>query len=368
MTSAPATSPASPAWPSRGVKARLKFLLFALLPAALLVAFFEGFATLAIARRASLQPDSAGGGTIYRMRIGRFPWSRASVTPLNRDGFPDRDFPGFSDKGNCVHVVFAGDSYVFGDGVDRDSNLVERLRRRTVGRAPCVRLFNIAERGTTIDRQANHIRATLATLQPDIVILGQYQNDLIDLTNPGAILDTVRGAPGQPEGDSIRVRLRIFKPNIVRLLSYHAFAWMIKHRVERDFLRHWSVLADTTRRAEAGRLMGLYGALFDSLANELQARNIAFGTLIIPSKFDVLAARYPEEPYFAGLAERRNLPFLRTFPILDGRRSPYLFLMYDGHLNARGNGVLADAVYDWLFTAEPAPFQGLRGRPIHPNS
>jgi hypothetical protein len=307
-------------------------------------------------------PDPATGQVVYTMRIGRWPWSRRSVTPLNSLYFPDNEFPPAGQKGACTHLVFAGDSYVFGDGVDRDSNFVEIVRRRSAEQpnAPCLRIFNIGERGTTIDRQRQRIFQTLDRLQPDIIILGQYQNDLTDLTNPGAILNPGKTPGGRSAGDSIRVNIGLLNANFIKMLTYQTFALMIKNGIERDALRHWSVMADSSRHDESLRLQNVYASLFGDLIAKLAARGVATGVVIFPSKFDVLARRSPEESFFVPLAERNHVPHLRLFPLLDERRSPYTFLMYDGHLNEHGNRLVAGAVYDWLFTADTIPFPRLR--------
>src|SRR5687767_2700567 len=101
----------------RGFARTVKLVLFSLTPAIVLVILAETAATVSIARRARILPDSATGGSVYTLRIGRWPWSRPTVTPLNRAGFPDQEFPPRGPKQGCLHVVFAGDSYIFGDGV-----------------------------------------------------------------------------------------------------------------------------------------------------------------------------------------------------------------------------------------------------------
>jgi hypothetical protein len=344
----------------------VKLVAFSLTPAIVLVVLAETLSGVAIYRRARTLPDSASGGTVYTMRIGRWPWSRATVTPLNSLGFPDREFPQTPPADGCRRVVFAGDSYVFGDGVDRDSNFVEIIRRRTANRrGGCVHVFNLGKRGTTIDRQAGYILTTLDRIKPDLVILGQYQNDLVDLTNAGAILDPNRNV--RSRGDSIRVRFAILNSSLIKMLTYRTFAFMIQQGMERDELRHWSVMADSSRQADAARFQHTYSTIYAELAATLARRGVGFGVVIIPSKFDILARRSPEEAYFISLAETHRVPYLRLFPVFDARREPYAFLMYDGHLNEHGNRILADAVYTWLFESEPAPFAALRQpRPTTP--
>ena len=337
----------------------LKLVAISLLPATALLVVAEIVATLSISRRARSIVEAATGRTVYTMRIGRWPWSRVTITPLNSMGFPDAEFPQPESKGACIHVVFAGDSFVFGDGVDRDSSFVELVKRRALARDDrCVRIFNIGRRGTSIDFQARFILETVERLRPDVVVLGQYQNDLTDLTNPGAILDPNRHLGAQ--GDSIRVRLPVLNANFMKMLTYHTFAFLITRNIERDVLRHWSVLADSTRRGEAERLQRTYSELFAGLVDSLRSRNVHFGTIIFPSKFDILAKRSPEEAFFLRLAERHAVPRLRLFPLLEQRRDPYAFLMYDGHLNEHGNRLVADTVYAWLFETQPPPFAVLR--------
>jgi len=353
-----------------GLKQKIKLVIFALLPAVVLFGCAETLATMAVSRRARRETDPVTGRITYVMKIGKFPWSRASVTPLNSHGVPDREFPGFEDKGSCRHVVLSGDSYLFGDGVDLDSNFTEVVRRRIAARpaGQCVRLFNLGERGTTLDKQGAKLRELLPLLKPDIVILVQYQNDLTDLTNAGAILDTLPDR-GQGNSDSIRVQLTLLRPNLVRWLSYHTFAWLIEHNVHRDELRHWSVLADSTHRDAAERMMATYRTLYGQLVADLRGRGIAFGVMTIPSKFDVMAGRYPEDEFFTALAREHSVPQLRMFPVFDRQRSPYTFLMYDGHLNTTGNRLVADVLYGWLYDSVPAPFAALRGEspaPVRP--
>jgi hypothetical protein len=341
------------------VKQRVKLVLFALAPATVLLIGAEACATFAIARSVRTAPDPETGQTVYTMRIGRFPWSRRSITPLNKLGFPDAEFDRLPSKGSCVHVVFAGDSFVFGDGVDRDSSFVALVRESSAGRGPhgCVRVFNLGERGTTIDRQAQTIRETMALLEPDVVILGQYQNDLTDLTQTPAAEGTRRAAENDPEAwQDVRQRVLAYNLNLVRLLSYHAFGAAIRRDIHYDLLSRWSVLADPTRSVAATRLMNSYQSEFDALRTELAANGIELGVLILPSKF----GRFPEEEFFVERAKRSQVPYLRTFPILDRHRSPYAFLMYDGHLNELGNRLVAEALQQWLHDSQPAPFSALR--------
>jgi hypothetical protein len=351
--------------PAAKRKNALKLILFALLPATLLFIVAETCATFATARDAQRTKDAATGQMQYTLRIGKFPWSRKSVTPLNSQGYPDVEFANLPAKNDCVHIVFAGDSFIFGDGVDRDSSFVGLLRSWSGDprSGHCVRVFNLGTRGTTINRQAASVRQTLAVLQPDIVLLGQYQNDLTDLAHPNVNADTVLPAGHEINtGRMLRDRFGSLDFNLVRFLAYHAFATAIKRDIHYDLLHHWSILADTARKADADRFKKDYEEAYVSLIRELAAQGIAFGVVIIPSKFDVLAGRFPEEAYFEELARKHRVPHLSVFRALDERRSPYTFLLYDGHLNEWGNRMVAQTIHEWLYDSEPPPFARLLQR------
>lgn len=351
--------------PPRPALGPAKLALFALIPVTVLALVAEALAAVTIERTTRIEVDESTGGRSYVMRMGNWPWSRTARTPLNSLGFPGPEFPDSTTPKRCVHVVFIGDSFVFGDGVDGDSSFVSIVGRTLAAsdQERCVRTFNLGERGSTIPRQARRLREVRGSLKPDLVILAQYQNDLADLDAPEP-RDLRLSAPGPtataprpPASDAAAVdRFSFLNPRLVRLLSYHAFAALITSGIHRDELRHWSVIADSSRHADARRLMATYTASFDSLATELAADSIAFGTIVLPSKFDVMAGRYPEEEFFLGLSAAHRLPTLRIFPLLDAQRAPYVFLMYDGHLNEHGNRLVATAVSDWVGSLDAAPF------------
>ena len=358
-------------WKSSSPTEKLKIVMFSLLPVFVLFVIAEFVASASIYRRWGVVEDPRTGASTYRMQIGRF-WGTRSVTPLNSNGFPDREYATLEPKGDCMHVVLSGDSFVFGDGVDGDKSFFSLVRdwndRNSAGR--CIRFFNIAERATTIEQQAARIRETQSILQPDLVLLGQYQNDLTDLTKPGFAAyvpsDTPEGNTSWAE--VIRRRVPVFRLSLMKFLTYHAFAFMVTNDIEYDALAQWSVLEDPSNQDTFRKLSTIYDSLFLSLAADLERDSVDFGVVIFPSKLDVLAGRYPEEQYFVSLAERAQVPHLSLFPTLDAERSRYVYLMYDGHFNEHGNAIVANELIRWLFTQESPPFAALKGATFRPGS
>jgi hypothetical protein len=341
-----------------------KLALFALTPLVLLVLAGHVTASLITYRTLSFETDSLTGVTWYRTRVGRFPWSHRSATRMNTMGFADEEYATLPAKGSCIHVVLAGDSFTFGDVTDGDKSWVSLLRDRlaTRHRGRCLRVFNIAAPVTSIYEQAKRIRETRDLLQPDFVILGQYQNDITDLTNHGSIAyrPTSDSANTTNWGDRIRQTIPGFDSPLPRLVTYNAFKILIELDVRVDVLNRWSVLADSSNRTYGEWLTGIYRDLYVELVTELRDRGIEFAVVIMPSKMDLLAQRYPEGEFFERLAGDNSVPYLNVFSHLDSARRPMPYYVYDGHLDERGNRIVANAVYEWLIISDEPPFPRLR--------
>jgi hypothetical protein len=351
-------------WKGAPGKNRLKLLLFSLIPVMLLLAVAQSCAYVTIHRTMRIWTDSITGQKYYSMRIGHWPWSHRSLTPLNSLDLPDGEFAGLLPKGTCIHVVFAGDSFTFGDGTSGHLTWPTLVGEMTARGIPdrCIRFFNIGVRNSTIDTTIARIREVLPLIDPDVVVLGQYQNDLADLTNPGspAWVRPTDGDPGNQWGGMLRRAVPGYRISLVRLLTYRAFAFMIAHDIRYDVLGTWSVLEGESKRDLAEELKVIYRDLYQSLVLDLRSRDIDFVTIGIPSKMDVLAKRSPEGAFFADLAEESDVPHLSLMPVLDAARGHMPYYVYDGHLNEFGNRIVARAVRDWLFAADPAPVPRLR--------
>lgn len=365
------------------MRQRLKTLVFALLPAIVLFGTLELLAWVAIHREIRITADPVSGVPyIYGMRIGRF--GEWSVVPLNTSGYPDLEFTeGFGHEG-CARVLVLGDSFTFGDSVDRHQNWVSLVRRSAAVQAPdrCIRFVNAGERMTTISEQMDRAEFLLPLIQPDAVLLVQFQNDLSDLTNQPELFNrrgsTIGSAlsdadtavarsqqePARRWGQVMYERVPLGNASLVRFLSYRLSAFFITRGIEHDILDSWSVLEDPSNPELAELLKARYRELYAEFVDELRSKNIDVATVIFPSKFDVMAGRYPEGEYFVELARDHDIPFLDLTPLFMEARRPYAFQMYDGHLNPHGNVLAAQEISRWLF-GEVAPLDILSrsGRP-----
>ena len=343
---------------------RAKYITFSLIPLLVVGTILHVTAGVVTYREVRFEPDSLTGVTVYRTRIGRYPGGHRSRTQLNTRGFPDREYTALPPKGACYHVVLAGDSFTFGDMTDGELTWASLLRDRVaaIHREGCVRFFNVAAPVTTIEEQSRRVRETIDILEPDLVLLGQYQNDITDLTNFGSVAYVPATDSAATTNWGLRLRAAIpgYDSPFPRMLTYLAFKFFLETGTKVDVLNRWSVLADSSNIAYASKLTGLYETFYVGLLQELRARKVRFGVIIMPSKMDIMAHRYPEGAFFEGLARKHDVPFYSTDAVLDANRRPMPYYTYDGHFNERGNRIVADAVYRWLFVEEQNPFGELR--------
>jgi hypothetical protein len=300
------------------------------------------------------------------MSIGHWPWSHVNTTPLNSLGLPGDELVNVLPKGQCKHVVFAGDSFTFGDGVDWEDSYFMRLSRLSARRNPdrCIRFFNVAERMTTIEQQLDRVRETWHLIEPDAIVLGQYQNDLSDLTNPGSIGHQENVGAVQHDNQWGNVLRRVvpgYDISLIRFLTYRVFAALIRNDVAYDTpLGTWSVLESGRESGQADRLKAFYRDFYEEIVEEVRSRDAEFAAVIFPSKLDLLAQRYPEGEFYRQLAGEFEVPHISMYSVLDSVRAGYPYHMYDGHLNEYGNAVVAVRLVEWLFDDSPAPLPTLR--------
>ncbi len=340
-------------------KGKVKLIIFSILPMLILFGIVELYASLMTFRSQNDIHDELTGLRYHEMRIGRLPWRRTSITHLNSLGYGDDEFVNILPKGDCIHVVFSGDSFTFGEGINDDKRLFSIIKRWSSLEHTnrCIRFFNIAQIDTTIDQQILQIQKTFPLLKPDMVILGQYQNDLFDLAKK--VTDNKHQKSITKWKSSILNQKLTFNLAIVKYLSYHVVKFMIKHDIHYEVSSR-SVFEDSGKKKLADDLVNIYREHFSSLVKELHEKSVKLGVLIFPSKFDLLAGRSPEESFFINLALKHDLPYLKLLPALESSRAEYPFLLYDGHYNEQGNYVTAKAVHQWLFKSIPPPFEKLR--------
>lgn len=212
---------------------------------------------------------------------------------LNNSGFRDREFE--PRKPGEYRIVVLGDSFVFGYGLSNtEDRATERLEQRlgdVLDRLPAprgqdgedprsVRVLNVARPGADTRRELRWLERVVLPLEPDLVILGHFWNDLSapvrpepNAAPPGR---SVRG--GKP--DSIRLPPR----RVLRiwLQTQSALACealrvrvLFKYRSEQSSDERLLAFADPDAYAAHLDLI----ASMDALARE---KGIRFAVLLLP--------------------------------------------------------------------------------------
>ncbi|HEY0810251.1 MAG TPA: GDSL-type esterase/lipase family protein [Longimicrobiales bacterium] len=97
-------------------------------------------------------------------------------------GYRGQNFPRRKPNGER-RVVMIGDSFTWGEFVENNQTLPAQLERFLNQRCNAVRVVNGGVGGTTILGQDVMAQRSLA-VEPDVIVLVYYENDLRDLVNP----------------------------------------------------------------------------------------------------------------------------------------------------------------------------------------
>jgi hypothetical protein len=324
-------------------------LVFAMLPALVLFATAEWLAagrTVVVARFFNA-PGSTPGTTqrVYEKRIGWPFWGTYGRVPLNSYGCGDDAYPPPAADAACARVLFLGDSMTFGDGVNTGERFTDHLKNDpTLNAHGCTRIYNCAKPGWTITGETRELKTLAPILNPDLVIVGVYENDLADTV--GLQVD------GSPNPQIVAEAA--FLPALTTVLaeSWHEIHY---HFSDYIFTNEYSMFVKPG--FDAQRLMAerRYAEGFAGLMTAAAAHNTRVAVLWLPSMSQALGAPVPEEAIVRRIAEAHDVRFVSASGQFSRRATLYPFLAYDGHYNRRGHGLVAQAVRDWLAEGRPDP-------------
>lgn len=204
----------------------------------------------------ALRASAGSRGDWYAAGPGRLEFLASSVQ-RNPDGFRDRPFAR-DRRPETLRVLAVGDSFTFGDGIERVEDTWPRvLERRLRAAGLDAEVFNLGKPGTNTAYQRALLARWLPELRPDVVVVGFVPND-----------------PEPPGANREIVPKRLF----VHLLpwdalddawtrSSYAYAWL---RAKRN------ILLERTGRKEtyAEYVAGLYSPGPDWEAFEREARGL----------------------------------------------------------------------------------------------
>ena len=289
---------------------------------------------------------------------------------LNTDFFRDTEFQREKPPGE-IRMFLIGDSQVYGNGVPEGHTIPQllqaRLRQATQSN---YRVFNLGVPGASPAQYAR-VAEQFAGYDPDLVLVALYvDNDLMDRESTVQWLKR-------------REVYRILDRSLNTLLEGCPYPWVRRYDAEprykeaacrgeiNPFLLTRATVVDNQAYYDSlARAFDVDPLVKDSL---LRIRDVftgaRFGVVLLPSKYQVDAAYFPElrklgfslpdTGVIDDVIQRRIrtwaaatgievLDLLPAARVADAGPEVSLYHAVDDHFNTAGNNVVSDALYRWI--------------------
>jgi len=269
-----------------------------------------------------------------------------AVARINSLGLRGEDFPSEKPAGTS-RILFVGDSFTFGEGVQDDetfaSVLQERLRSEAGDGDRRTQVINAGVSGYNTQDEVRYLERKWLALEPDTVVLVFYLNDAYDETRFAALIT------GSAEGELGRELRFESRSRLLQFVADRVFRWRVGRRVTRIYQsqffddpaidgQDWESCKTSLRHA----------------SELLRERDIRFAMVIFP-ELHALDESHPFANIYRRVqsyAESLGIPTLNLFPAFEGRSAPELWVdVTDHHPNAEAHRIAADAI--WAFLHEP---------------
>ncbi len=198
-------------------------------------------------------------------------------------------------------LVFLGDSFVFGYGIEENESVPVRLERELERRGLRAQVINAGTPGYGTRQQSAWLRAFGLALRPQMVILGIYlENDLEDNGREDAWLVSQRALVGDRSHPAFNPLFDwLYRhSHLYGLLRKLAMRWPERpgpdgERVDVSHaLRQLRPVDDAQRRRELGRTE----AALDELLHETRQHGVELLAVLIPQDLQVEPARAGRAP------------------------------------------------------------------------
>jgi len=251
-----------------------------------------------------------------------------AVAKINSLGLRGQDFP-TEKPADTSRILFVGDSFTFGEGVQDDetfaSVLQERLRSEVENDERGYQVINAGVSGYNAKDEVLNLRMKWLDLEPDTVVLVFYLNDAYD----------------ESRFES--------RSRLVQFVADRVFRWQASRRIIKIYQAQffddpaigghdWEACMKSLRQA----------------SELMRERDIRFAMVIFP-ELHALDRSHPFKNIYQRVhayAESLGIPALNLFPVFEGRSAPELWVhVTDHHPNAEARRIAADAI--WSFLHEP---------------
>lgn len=286
---------------------------------------------------------------------------------INSLGLRDREY-GPKTKSR---ILFVGDSFTFGVGVDISQTYV-RLVEKDLGGESTLECINAGRIAAGPQVYLHYARKYAAALDPDTIVLSLFpENDFDDTRNFHAELTRFRDVNGEPYvGDQPLARERTVPTTA--LYRHSALYRFLKLRFSRlsinqgvnPFVGTWLEVYLKDEPKWVGEAKTELFECVSEIANVARQRKARFALVLIPSDYDLYPARLTrlirkwgrapdaydlDKPYqwLTDYAAKRDIPLLDLrAPMRAGGKTCHF--QHDRHFNATGYRIAASAIAKFL--------------------
>ena len=266
---------------------------------------------------------------------------------VNELGFRGDPLPPSQPGGR--RILFAGDSFVFGDFVDDAETLPAQVEARL--RAVCgepITVVNAGLGGSTIRDQAHMIRRGLV-LDPDLVVLQFGENDILDLAGPYMWQDLAENRAVK-SGFPLGLIYPVVRSSALWNLALRSVALARARRAEADLSAETDEPVDDTEdlmsTEAAVRLRGVYRDHLVQLRDTLELESVPLLMTAFPAHLSVYDLWDSDQlEWLAAMTDSLGIDLVSFLEPLrgDGRDETELYLLpHDGHASPEGYAVAAD--------------------------
>jgi lysophospholipase L1-like esterase len=295
-------------------------------------------------------------------------WIDDGFVTTNSRGFRGREVDSPKPRGR-MRIVVLGDSLAFGWGVNDAETFSSQLEQQLHARKPGLDLdvVNLGVPGYATRQEVALLKRNLAALEPDVVLVGFYTNDL-----PDTLDDKGSG------GSGTRIEAAHVNTGQVLHMNPTSSSWLERQaRRSRAVYTVTHVLKGLVHRGEGKPGSSMELDLLESRSSaeletawqqvsaqleelKVAAADFGFsaGLVVLPPREQVLGL-YPDSEYqkrLGKLADRLGMFVIDPLPSLVAStiRKPSLFIPYDrNHPSPAGHRLIAQSIVEYLNGHQP---------------
>jgi hypothetical protein len=272
--------------------------------------------------------------TVVDRSVQRFP-HRITVNSL---GYRGPEPAEVMDK-QTLTILFAGDSFTWGYLVSDEETLPSQLQRRLARNCPGVTVLNAGIGGTTIVAQSEMIRRGL-TLDPDLVILQFYDNDVAEM-EPPVFWDVMADNRRKKSTFPLSLAYSLLNETALWVVLRRSATRVSQPQNATDEAGGNQVRGEAFWAEAQGRHREEYAEVFHDLAHDLHAQEVPLMLFGYPSHLrladpDVL---FNHTSWLTDITQEAKVPFHDLAEDLMAQGLPLdelYFLPWDGHARPIG--------------------------------